>query len=100
MISPYLKGGSSEVKMGKYLLIGALLLGVIVTFVDRGLIDNYRMKERLAALKKTNNDIARENIELERSIYLLKNDLSYIEMIARNELGMVKKGDLVFQFEK
>ena len=86
--------------MGKYLIIGALLIGVVITFVDRGLIDNYRMKERLAALRKTNNDIARENAELERSISLLRSDLSYIEMIARNELGMVKKGDLVFQFEK
>lgn len=87
-------------KMGRYLIIGALLICTLVTFVDRGLVDNYRMKERLNALKKTNYKLAGENGELERTISLLKNDLPYIEMVARNELGMVKKGDLVLQFEK
>ena len=89
-----------SMKMGRYLIIGALLIGTLVTFVDRGLVDNYRMKERLNALKKANYKLAGENGELERTISLLKNDLPYIEMVARNELGMVKKGDLVLQFEK
>jgi cell division protein FtsB len=30
---------------------------------------------------------------------LLSNDLSYIEMVARSELGMVRKGSVVFQFD-
>ena len=87
-------------KVGRYLIIIALLVGALVIFGDRGLIDNLRMKERLAALKKVNYDLARENGEMKRTNSLLRDDLSYVEMIARNELGMVKKGDLVFQFEK
>jgi cell division protein FtsB len=89
-----------EMKIGRYLIIGALLIGTLVTFVDRGLVDNYRMKERLNALKKANYKLAGENGELGKTISLLKNDLSTIEMVARNELGMVKKGDLVLQFDK
>jgi cell division protein FtsB len=87
-------------KVGRYLIIIALLIGVLVTFGDRGLIDNFRMKERLAALKRANYDLARENGMLQRTTSLLRDDLSYIEIVARNELGMVKKGDVVFQFEK
>ena len=87
-------------KVGKYLIIIALLVSSLVIFGDRGLIDNLRMKERLATLKKVNYDLARENGEMKRTNSLLRDDLSYVEMIARNELGMVKKGDLVFQFEK
>ncbi len=87
-------------KIGKCLIGGAIIIGLLVTFVNRGLIDNFRMKERLVALKKANSDLARENGELARKNTLLRNDLSYIESVARNELGMVKKGDLVFQFEK
>ena len=87
-------------KVGRYLIIIALLVGALVIFGDRGLIDNLRMKERLAALKKVNYDLARENGEMKRTNSLLRDDLSYVEMIARNELGMVKKGDLVFRFEK
>jgi len=30
----------------------------------------------------------------------LKDDLSYIETVARNELGMVKDGDTVYQFAR
>jgi len=86
--------------VGRYLIIIALLIGVLVTFGDRGLIDNFRMKERLAALKRANYDLARENGMLQRTTSLLRDDLSYIEIVARNELGMVKKGDVVFQFEK
>jgi cell division protein FtsB len=102
-VFPYLVfplGVAIKMKVGRYLIIIALLIGVLVTFGDRGLIDNFRMKERLAALKRANYDLARENGMLQRTTSLLRDDLSYIEIVARNELGMVKKGDVVFQFEK
>lgn len=86
-------------KVGRCLIIIALLIGVLVTFGDRGLIDNFRMKERLISVKRANHDLARGNGELKRTISLLKDNLSYIEMIARNELGMVRKGSVVFQFD-
>lgn len=87
-------------KVGRYLIIIFLLVGVLVTFGNRGLIDNFKMKERLIALKHANYDIARENGELKRTNSLLRDDLPYIEMVARNELGMVKKGEVVFRFDK
>ena len=86
-------------KVGKFLVIIALLIGVIVIFGDRGLIDNFRMKERLSFLKGANGELARGNEDLKRAIALLRDDLSYIEMVARNELGMVRKDTLVFQFD-
>jgi cell division protein FtsB len=58
------------------------------------------MRERLAALKKANQDIARENRGLRKTIILLRSELPYVEMVARNELGMVKKGDLVYRFSQ
>lgn len=86
-------------KVGRCLVIIALLIGTLVTFGDRGLIDNFRMKERLISLRRANHDLAKENGELKRTISLLRDDLSYVEMVARNELGMVRKGTLVFQFD-
>jgi cell division protein FtsB len=84
-------------KVGRYLIIFVLLMGTLITFGDRGLIDNYRIKEKLMALKKINHGTILENIALKKNITLLRNDPSYIEMMARNELGMVKKGDLVYR---
>lgn len=87
-------------KIGRYLIISVLFMGILIAFGNRGLVDNYLMKERLLASKKMNQEIARQNDELKRSIVLLRSNLPYIEMTARNDLGMVKKGDLVYRFEK
>lgn len=84
-------------KVGRYLFGFVLLMGALITFGDRGLIDNVRMKEKLTALKKINHEITLENIALKKNITLLRDDPSYIEKMARNELGMVKKGDLVYR---
>ncbi len=84
-------------KVGRYLIAVVLLMGTLIAFGDRGLIDNYRMKEKLMALKKINHGTILENIALRKNIMFLREDLSYIEMTARNELGMVKKGDLVYR---
>jgi cell division protein FtsB len=52
------------------------------------------------ALKKANQDISLENKELSKKVMLLRGDLQYMEMLARNELGMVRKGDLIYRYMK
>jgi cell division protein FtsB len=84
-------------KIGRYLVVFVLLMGCLITFGNRGLIDNYLMKQKLLALKKSNYETTLENILLKKNIRLLRDDMSYIEMTARNELGMVKKGELVYR---
>lgn len=87
-------------RIGRYLAVFVLVMGFLIAFGNRGLVDNYMMRERLAALKKANQDIVRENRGLKKTIILLRSELSYVEMVARNELGMVKKGDLVYRFSQ
>lgn len=84
-------------KIGRYLVIFVLVMAGLITFGDRGLIDIYLMKQKLMALKKANHEITLENIALKKNILLLRDNLPYIEMMARSELGMVKKGDLVYR---
>ena len=87
-------------KVGRYLVIFIFVMSMLITFGKRGLVDNYAMKERLMALKKSNQDISLENRESSRKVMLLRGDLQYIEMLARNELGMVRKGDLIYRYMK
>lgn len=87
-------------RIGRYLAVFVLVMGFLIAFGNRGLVDNYMMRERLAALKKANQDIARENRGLKKTIILLRSELPYVEMVARNELGMVKKGDFVYRFSQ
>ena len=87
-------------KVGRYLVVFLLLMALLITFGNRGFVDNYLMSKRLAQLKLQTKEITIENSELKKKILLLRSDFNYIEMIARNELGMVKKGDIVYRWAK
>ncbi|HOD98184.1 MAG TPA: septum formation initiator family protein, partial [Syntrophales bacterium] len=68
----------------------ALFISAMMVFSNRGLIDNYVMREQLESLKRANQEIDNENRELRKVVYCLRTDLHYIEMVARNDLEMVK----------
>ena len=87
-------------KIGRYLVVFLLLMALLITFGNGGVVDNYLMSKRLTQLKSQTNEITIENNELKKKILLLRNDVNYIEAIARNELGMVKKGDIVYRWTK
>jgi cell division protein FtsB len=87
-------------KIGRYLVAFLFLMALLITFGNRGIVDNYLMSKRLAQLKSQNGMISAESVELKRKILLLRSDLTYIESTARNELGMVKKGDVVYRLAK
>jgi cell division protein FtsB len=87
-------------KIGRYLIVFLLLMALLITFGNGGVVDNYLMSKRLTQLKSQTNEITIENNELKKKILLLRNDVNYIEAIARNELGMVKKGDIVYRWAK
>jgi cell division protein FtsB len=87
-------------KIGRYLVAFLFLMTLLITFGNRGVVDNYLMSKRLSHLKTENTDLAAQNKELAGKILLLRSDPAYIESIARNELGMVKKGDVVYRLAK
>lgn len=62
------------------------------------MVDNYILNEKLSILKDDNSRIIAENQALKTEILLLRGDSKYIEKIARDELGMVRKGDIVYRF--
>ena len=84
-------------KVGRYIIAFVLFMMALIVFGDRGLIDNYRLNQKMTDLKNINHVMTLENIALKKNITLLRDNLSYVEMVARNELGMVKKGDLVYR---
>ena len=53
----------------------------------------------IAELKSENLRIEQENIRLQKEIKQLKENLAYIEDIARKQLGLVKEDELVYQFQ-
>jgi cell division protein FtsB len=72
-----------------------LNLLLLIMIGDNGLIELSRLRNRQKTLVKQNEILAHENVNLYRTISRLKHDLAYIENVARNELGMVGKNDLI-----
>jgi cell division protein FtsB len=73
-------------------LTGLLLLTV---FGDNGRMELSRLRDRERTLVRQNETLASENVSLYRIIDRLKHDPVYIEHVARTELGMIGKNDLV-----
>ena len=80
------------------LALSSLLLFVI--FGENGLADLHLLKKERDSLLQRNAELARENLLLSREIERLKNDPKFLENIARQELGVVGKDELIFNLSK
>ncbi len=78
-------------------LLVLLILGYTV-LGEHGLVRLVRSQKQKNALLEDKQRLESENAELKKEIDRLQNDPDYIERVAREELGMVKKGELVIQF--
>jgi len=73
-----------------------LLLGIIINDV----IQIYILKKKNFATIEENKYLIERNELLENEIHLLENNDSYIQLIARKKLGMIKEGEIVYKFLK
>ena len=76
-------------------VVALLNLTLVIVFRDNGLVELSRLRAQERSLADQNETFARENVSLYRTIDRLKNDPVYIESVARNELGMVGKNDVI-----
>jgi len=84
-------------KVGRVLLLFLILMGSVILFGSRGVLDNHRLDQKLSDLRKSNEELSAKNDALKKEILLLRNDMRYIEKVARDELGMVKANDRVYR---
>jgi len=85
----------------KVLLAIAILalfsLLLFIMFSDNGLADLFQLRSERDRLLQENERLKQENLTLFRTIDRLKNDPEYIESIARKELGMIRKGEVILK---
>jgi cell division protein FtsB len=82
------------------LFLGILLsLAYLLFFGQRGFSHLITLQEQFAILESENQRIAQDNALLKKEIELLSENLAYIEDIARKQLGLVKKDELVYQLQ-
>ena len=79
-------------------LMAALLLFTI--FSEHGLVDLNLLRQERDSLNENNVQLTRENLSLSVEIDRLENDPDYIEDVARRELGMIRKDELILKPKK
>lgn len=80
-------------------LVVLFILGFAV-FGERGLFRLLSLQQQKQALALESERLQAENDRLREQVERLQNDHLYVERFAREELGMVKPGEFVLQFEE
>lgn len=80
------------------LLVLAIVAVPLLVLDDQGLPRYRALKQELAEVENENERLKREVRDIAREVEALKSDPEAIEQIARDELGMVREGELIFQF--
>lgn len=79
-------------------MVMAIMTVPTLVLDEQGLPRYRRMRTEVADLREANQELVREIAQLKSEIEALRADPSYIERIARDELGMVREEEIVFQF--
>ena len=81
------------------ILISFLIFGSLTFFGEKGILHLFRLRKELIRIEEKNLKLEGENQRLKEEVRRLKSDKRYIEEIARKELGMVKQGEIIYQFD-
>ena len=69
-------------------------------FGEQGLIHLYRTEMERKAYVARIHKLAEENQALLEEVHRLRTDMEYIESVARKELSLIKKNEIIVRFDK
>lgn len=72
----------------------------IVFAPERGLFHLDKRSKYLAELEAESSGLVQENSDMTRDIERLQSDGEYLEQVAREEHGMLKDNEMVFDFNE
>jgi cell division protein FtsB len=79
-------------------MVMAIMTVPTLVLDEQGLPRYRHLRDEVHELRESNEELVREIAELKGEIEALRAEPSYVERIARDELGMVRSDELVFQF--
>ncbi len=83
-----------------YFIVIIAAISVFAVVGDKGLLDVWKFRKERQKLAVQKSQLENENKRLAEEIRLLKTDKQYALSIARQELGMVKKDEVIYMIEK
>jgi len=98
------KTALSSTRKKKLLRISVCVIVLTVLWVvfapGRGIFFLHQQNKHLAELKAEQKRLSLENSKMEKDIQQLQNSKEYLEKVAREEHGMVKDNEIIFNFVK
>jgi cell division protein FtsB len=73
-------------------------LALFTAFGERGVFHLWRLRGEKQQLQERNFVLQKENDALRERVYRIRHDDLYLEKIAREELGLVRPGEIVYRF--
>jgi cell division protein FtsB len=83
-----------------FLILCFIYLSISLIFGDMGLLKYVEMNRTKKNLETQVVEINRQNEDIKAQITLLKNDPFYKEKLAREEFGLAKPGEYIFQYDR
>ena len=81
-------------------LVALLLIGTLVTASagDHGVVRLLRLRSEHRGLEAKNGEMEADNVRLREEVRRLREDRKTFEKIAREELGMARPREIIYQF--
>ena len=77
--------------------VALFILFLLLYFAPYGCRNYLILRTDLSRVKAELNELQSSNKRLTEEITLLKNDSKYVEKVARQKLGMLKKNEIIFE---
>lgn len=75
-----------------------ILFGIISVFFLPGHNKLKQLRSKNKDLKNKIEELKKSNVNLKKELFRIKNDPEYAEKVAREELGVVKEGEIIYKF--
>lgn len=95
----------SEVKKRRlifltFVVLSFVYISISLFFGDAGLLRYFELNRTKRGLERQLVEISRQNEQIRTQIKLLKEDPFYKEKFAREEFGLAKPDEYIFQYER
>ncbi|HJL16096.1 MAG TPA: septum formation initiator family protein [Sandaracinaceae bacterium LLY-WYZ-13_1] len=91
--------GRAVAWMLPFALLVLSIVSVPLSILDDEGLPRYRaLKDELSEVERVNERLRRDVEQLDREVEGLRSDPEAIERIARDELGMIREDEILFQF--
>jgi len=80
--------------------ITLVLLCLWLLFAPNGVVRYYNLQQEIAGVREDEASLEEQNASLATDVNRLEKDPAYLEDLARDEYGLIRKNEMIFDFSR